>query len=391
MIFIAYKYFMNVLILTPDRVGSTLLQRLITVYMLGNNFDQPVINLHELTNGIMRYYSPLFKCEVLGKPNLWGYHQSLDQVTDMLSSVKHYKTARLAHYHIKSRGDSMAQQVPFYQYLNDNFFIISARRQNLLEHALSWCIKVHSKKLNVYSHAEKVDTFYDLYKNPIAVQAEGLITYLNAYRKYLAWVDNHFSVGSYFNYEKDLPQIEKYILDLPIFNNSPRLGWKETFGQDFATWNRCHYLLSDLSGISQQLDYAAPLSLDYNAAKSMSKYQLQPVDKTQVTSSLNAVDQKYLIDHGEKYTATYKSLEQLVEDKILVSSVPIKLQTMTEKQLIIKNFSECVDWYNDWSLRNGLGETYTHEHLSVSMQKELMNWHANSIIASPAHAPAIEQ
>jgi hypothetical protein len=230
-----------------------------------------------------------------------------------------------------------------------------------------------------------------LYKNPIAVQAEGLITYLNAYRKYLAWVDNHFSVGSYFNYEKDLPQIEKYILDLPIFNNSPRLGWKETFGQDFATWNRCHYLLSDLSGISQQLDYAAPLSLDYNAAKSMSKYQLQPVDKTQVTSSLNAVDQKYLIDHGEKYTATYKSLEQLVEDKILVSSVPIKLQTMTEKQLIIKNFSECVDWYNDWSLRNGLGETYTHEHLSVSMQKELMNWHANSIIASPAHAPAIEQ
>jgi hypothetical protein len=285
----------------------------------------------------------------------------------------------------------MAQQVPFYQYLNDNFFIISARRQNLLEHALSWCIQVHSKKLNVYSHAEKIDTFYDLYKNPITVQAEGLITYLNAYRKYLAWVDNHFSVGSYFNYEKDLPQIEKYILDLPIFNNSPRLGWKETFGQDFATWNRCHYLLSDLSGISQQLDYAAPLSLDHNAAKSMSKYQLQPVEKTQVTSSLNAVDQKYLIDHGEKYAATYKSLEQLVEDKILVNSVPIKLQTMTEKRLIIKNFSECVNWYNEWSLHNGLGETYTHEHLSVSMQKELMNWHADSIISAPVHALAIEQ
>lgn len=51
---------MNVLILTPDRVGSTLLQRLITVYMLGNSFDRPVINLHELTNGIMRYYSPVF-------------------------------------------------------------------------------------------------------------------------------------------------------------------------------------------------------------------------------------------------------------------------------------------------------------------------------------------
>jgi len=60
---------MNVLILTPDRVGSTLLQRLITVYMQANDFDRPVINLHELTNGLMKYYSPVFNTEVLGKPN----------------------------------------------------------------------------------------------------------------------------------------------------------------------------------------------------------------------------------------------------------------------------------------------------------------------------------
>ena len=43
---------MNVLILTPDRVGSTLLQRVLTVYMLRQGFDKPVINLHELTNGL---------------------------------------------------------------------------------------------------------------------------------------------------------------------------------------------------------------------------------------------------------------------------------------------------------------------------------------------------
>ena len=41
---------MNVLLLTPDRVGSTLLQRTLTVYMLRRGFDKPVINLHELTN-----------------------------------------------------------------------------------------------------------------------------------------------------------------------------------------------------------------------------------------------------------------------------------------------------------------------------------------------------
>lgn len=60
---------MNVLILTPDRVGSTLLQRLITIYMAAHDYDKPVINLHELSNGLMKYYSPTFNQEVLGKPN----------------------------------------------------------------------------------------------------------------------------------------------------------------------------------------------------------------------------------------------------------------------------------------------------------------------------------
>ena len=48
---------MNVLILTPDRVGSTLLQRVLTIYMLRKEFDRPVINLHELTNGLIKYYN----------------------------------------------------------------------------------------------------------------------------------------------------------------------------------------------------------------------------------------------------------------------------------------------------------------------------------------------
>ena len=48
---------MNVLILTPDRVGSTLLQRLITIYMLRKGFDLPVVNLHELSNGLQKYYN----------------------------------------------------------------------------------------------------------------------------------------------------------------------------------------------------------------------------------------------------------------------------------------------------------------------------------------------
>ena len=118
LIFIVDNYIMNVLILTPDAVGSTLLQRMLTIYMQFHAFDRPVINLHELTNGLARYYSPEFNQELVSKHTVekWGYHQSLEQVVEMLSSVDHYKTSRLAHYHLVRRGDSIAEQIPFYNY-----------------------------------------------------------------------------------------------------------------------------------------------------------------------------------------------------------------------------------------------------------------------------------
>ena len=117
---------MNVLILTPDAVGSTLLQRLTTVYMQFHQYDKPVINLHELTNGLSKYYSSDFNREVLGKKaDKWGYHQSLQEVVELLESVDHYKTSRLAQYHIRRRNDSMADQIPFYNYINENFFVIA--------------------------------------------------------------------------------------------------------------------------------------------------------------------------------------------------------------------------------------------------------------------------
>jgi hypothetical protein len=66
-----------------------------------------------------------------------------------LQTVDHYKVARLAQYHIRRREDTIEDQLPFYQYLNDNFFIISCRRQNVFEHAISQTINKITKKLNV--------------------------------------------------------------------------------------------------------------------------------------------------------------------------------------------------------------------------------------------------
>lgn len=369
---------MNVLILTPDRVGSTLLQRLITVYMNMHEFDRPVINLHELTNGLMKYYNPVFNCEVLGKPDNrpWGYYQTLSEITELLNSADHYKTSRLAHYHIQNRQDTMADQLPFYQYLNDNFFIISAQRQNLLEHALSWCIQTHSKKLNVYTHQEKIDTFANIYQNRITVDVTTMIRYLDKYVAYLKWVDNHFAVASYFQYETHMPDIEQYILGLDIFGNQPKKTWHDSFDIEFSDWNRCHYLVSDLSGISAQLPAPRQPRIEFVVHDQLDSVELQPVTtKTAILNSLSAGDQQFLHKHSSRYVKTYRAIDQLIKNNVLVTGVPIKLQTMLEKRRLIRNFDQCVEVYNSWAAQHGVGDPYTHKDINEQAVKELGQWH----------------
>lgn len=371
---------MNVVVLTPDRVGSTLLQRLITIYMQFHKFDQPVINLHELTNGIIKYWSPDFNAEVLGKDpqDHWGYHQTLPEIARLLDSVPHYKTSRLAQYHIKTRQDSLADQMPFYQYLNDNFFIISAQRENLLEHALSWAIYIVSRNLNVYSHSDKFKYFEKIYQNRITVERQNLWKYLDNYLEYLDWVDRHFHVNSYFVYDREIANLERYILTLPLFDNQPkRLSWQDTFDIGFQDWNRCHYLCSDMSGLSEQLDPDAP-RLEWTAAQE-ERLELAPIQTyslTQVFDHLGPGDRRFLRDHGIRYKGASQAIDELVQKKILTTGVPIKLQTMMEKRLLIKNFSEVVDWYNEWVALRGVGTPWTEPALLEHELNEIHNYHA---------------
>jgi hypothetical protein len=373
---------MNVLILTPDRVGSTLLQRLLTIYMTAHDYNKPVINLHELTNGLMKYYSPTFNQEVLGKPSdgkSWGYYQTLEQIIELLASVDHYKTARLAKYHIDVRQDSVADQTPFYNYLNENFFIISCRRENVFEHALSWCIYMQSKKLNVYSPQEKINIFADLYKNKITVDPMALINNVNQYYHYIDWAETQFRINTYFNYEKDLPRIEDFILDLSIFNNQPRKkSWQDMFEIGFQDWNRCHYLISDLSGLGRQLPNSGqPLQLTNESTEPQQALQLHSVGQEQIAQSLTVADQRFLVEHGSAYRRADEAIKELINHKVLVTGVPIKLQTMLEKKLLVKNFDECLDAYNN-HVENDLSHStlaISHADITKQAQNEIAQWH----------------
>lgn len=399
---------MNVLILTPDAVGSTLLQRMLTIYMQFHQFDQPVINLHELTNGLAKYYSPEFNCELVGKHALgghknWGYYQSLEEIVELLGSVDHYKTSRLAHYHIRARGDTVAQQIPFYNYLNENFYVISCRRANVFEHALSMTLNKVTKKFNVYSAAEKIDTFYDIYQSGIELDPKAFEYQLNAYRDYINWSDQYFNVSSYFNYEQDVPRIEQFILNLPLFINQPELvTWEKNFGITFNTWNKMHYARSDLGSLMlesnnkiDQLVLDLPESVAYYQQNSPLSWpaitKSQDIDmlpatiKKQFTQdyirqegifSLLSQDRQSELSFAKQgYVEAQKTIDQMIKLGIVISGPPIKKQTLAEKAKIVKNFDQLTEIYNQWAINNpDIATQIVAENVSNQVQQENQFW-----------------
>lgn len=333
---------MNILILTPDRVGSTLLQRLITIYANLSDIQNLTVNLHELTNGVVRYYSPKFNRTLLGKKEKsWGYYQSLSEITNLLADAEHGITSRLAYYHIKNRKDSLKDQLSFYDYLNNNFYIIAARRHNLFEHALSWAIAVESKKLNVYSFEEKYKVFYNMVTNGININETTLIKYLNSYVEYLNWADNHFHINSYFNYETDLVSIEQYILNLTPFKGLKTCTWENKFNITWDDWNRMHYLLS-----------------------------LVLFEQT-----FTIEEKKFMAENMKRYTACRSFIQDLQDDGILISGVPIKLHTLKEKTKLIENFDQVLLTYNDWHKKiSGNHIAITKDNLLLTAENENLSW-----------------
>lgn len=381
---------MNVLILTPDAVGSTLLQRLITIYMQFHDFDRPVINLHELTNGLERYYSPDFGREIVSKKRVinWGYYQSLQTIVELLAGVDHYKVSRLAQYHIRYRQDPLSHQIPFYQYLDQNFFVIACRRHNVFEHALSMTLNSITKKLNVYHWAEKRDAFMDIYKKKIELDVTALKQVLESYKSYLDWSANHFNVSSYFYYDEHLDHIERWILGLPIFQYQPaQITWAEKFGLDLATWNRCHNLTADLGAVALE-NYRSQemlLSNDTGKQQPSGPDAVQTILANNISSShaivnhLPGARQQYLLRHRTDYQTAVTAIEQMQKLDIIPSPPPIKKQTLEEKRFVIRNFDQCLDTYNDWATENpSISSILTAHDIDRMIAKENSFWTASS-------------
>jgi hypothetical protein len=385
-----------------------------------HDFGRPVINMHELTNGLAKYYSPEFGCEVVSKKTLqtWGYHQNLQQVVEMLASVDHYKTSRLAHYHIRRRGDTMEQQAPFYRYLNDNFYVIACRRANVFEHALSMTLNTITKKLNVYDVYEKIDTFYEIHKSGVTLDPVVFERQLDAYKLYVDWSEQHFDIASYFNYEQDIPRLEQYILDLPVFSSqSDRVTWDQNFGISFNDWNKMHYARSDLNHLSLEKPdnlkkaileqtnivhhYQQHAPEHWPAVQSLYDITNLPLDlQNQFAQSiisqkgilpmLPKSQQQTLLPFIHGYNQAQHTIQQMIDLGIIINGPPIKKQTLSDKQKTIRNFDQLIEIYNNWAnSHQDIASLVTDQDLFVKTHTESDFWNSifNSIDSLPEMLP----
>jgi hypothetical protein len=314
------------------------------------------------------------------------------------------------------RGDSLAQQIPFYDYLNRNFFVIACRRENVFEHAVSMTLNTVTKKLNVYDVYEKIDTFYEIYKSGVVLDAAVFERQLDAYKKYVIWSEQYFDIGSYFNYEKDVPQLEQYILNLPVFATQSNLvTWDQNFGLSFNDWNQLHYIRSDpaaLSCLPNQATEKLLLTIEDPVAEYQrhSRPEMPAVDsaadlaalppdvvetwardqvsRTGLVPFLNKENQHKLKEYQAGYEKAQTTIDQMIQLGIMYSGPPIKKQTLGDKQRIIKNFDELIEVYNRWHEQNSeFGQAMGNEIIQDQISQESNFWY--SIMQPKDSAPAL--
>ena len=171
--------------------------------------------------------------------------------------------------------------------------------------------------------------------------------------------------------------------------------WEDMFGQKFDHWNACHRLIpnlflrnnTDIKNSKKLLINTCPISnkswkqirgTDWPETwNDFGKQELPEIIQQEIESRLSLQTVQVTNDEYNFFSNNlfaYKKAichtEKLKDDGFLVSGIPLKLQSLTEKKQIIKNFNECVTWYNQWVNKNNFGKHYSESELDLLAHNE---------------------
>jgi hypothetical protein len=283
---------MNILILTPDGVGSTILQRLLTMTLYLEKIK--VVNTHELTNGLC------LEKRILAKDFNLKYSQKLEEIIELIkqSDKNTQIVSRLAKYHLDARQDSIQSQKTFFKFLNSFYEKkIMCIRNNIFEYALSWSIRERSGVLNVYDRKDKRSVM-----EVSEIDENYFLKKCNEYVNYVYWIQDNFPNVEQVSYEDMITDSDSTIEKI--------IGYKDTFSKNFDT---------KLSLI---------LKMEYNFFNSL-------VTENNKEFSYTKEEKKALI--------LYKKLAEMLIDKKIIIGHPIKNTTLEDKKKQIKNFDRCLN------------------------------------------------
>lgn len=302
---------MNYLILTPDGVGSTYLQRALTVYL--NSSGSSYYNTHELLNGLeLDQDNNLYK-------EFKGYDQSVSEIALMLNKNTGNIVSRLAEYHVDRRlkgraagnpitGENAHHQSPevsarnrtedyseLYATCNSVFDKIVYCTRDTFEYSLSWSIRKLTGTLNVYSVSERMNTHGD---SEYTVDTEFMSRKLKQYDRYLTWVHDNFPNAIAVDYADMHTNIDGVLQDITGLDYAMKDDW----GISLQEHSTMLYKLSSL--FNPVLDYS---------------------------------------DNLVEYTRS------LIVSRRMITGIPVKMNTLADKRNKVTNFDACVDAYNTFA------------------------------------------
>ena len=204
-----------------------------------------------------------------------------------------------------------------YDACNSKFDKIFYCTRDPFEYALSWSIRKQTKILNVYSVNERIEVHSKDKKHTISL--DYFNRKLEQYSAYEYWAEDNFNITRAVSYDDNHHNIDSML--------------KELTGLD--------HNVEDRLGISLQ---------EYSTIRYMTSMYMQTKDK------------KYVCNREQAAGATQlkKFIQSLVPNK-LPNEIPVKMNTMQDKQKRVINFDEAVEVYNKWT-------TTTNSHMPISQE-----------------------
>ena len=288
---------MNYLILTPDGVGSTILQRLVTMALYLEKV--PVMNTHELTNGL------ILKNGIATKDFTLKYTQSLEQISNIIkTSIKETTlVSRLAKYHIDARKDKLEDQKNFFSFLNQHYDKkIMCVRENLFEYAMSWSIRNESGVLNVYNREDRKKVL-----QVSQVDEDYFLQKCKEYVDYQSWMETYFPNVEIVAYENMLVDSDSVIEKI--------IGYKNTFKNEF------------------DIPLSSILKKEYDFFNLLTKKD--------TVNTLSKREQRGLYK--------YKLVGNKLIEKNIIHNIPLKNTTLIDKMKQIKNFQNCLTKFRSFA------------------------------------------